>query len=526
MRAIYIGIFLMVLLATPSLAVDDFYGPQGGTAGVSGTDAGLRYPKVLGNSAWEELYVERLDLTGLMQRLYTVLTSPEHLGRYPQVAQVAELLKASGLFNLATVETKYAVTGDRMHCFVRKTFDGLDPQSFQAKLLALPNAKLRSAKYIAPEDCLMYCAVNNLPQMMMLQMEYMTQMAKAGGENGASGVMFGDSGAQGMEQALGMIKALKLDETLFKALSGEAGMVIYSLPDFDALQNGNLQPSDLDLALFLGINDKQMLTQLIQQFGGQAKLEQAEGPAGWQCYTIAAAPGVGLMFNDELFVVSPNLPRTQEHMQAARGKALRVGECQALVDINLAALHQKVIAPLAKLAAAELAKGVELPEKSMAYLVALPAEGDLGHLRIVARQGDNACESEVTLNKAVVQYAVYYLGLAACAAGQVEMKKHEGEKEEVGQGAVSEKARSILGTVVAAECAYYARFGTYGTAAQLGGASASSTVFIDPGTFDPATLGDGITVTISDVTASTFTATATSASPAFTYTANQTGRIT
>jgi hypothetical protein len=418
MRAIYIGMFLMVLLATPALAVDDFYGPQSSRAGAAGSDSGLRYPKVLGNSGWEEVYVGRFDLSTVMDRLYGTLTNPQELGRFKEVAQVAQVLKATGVFNLAVVDVNYAATGDRLHFRVRQSYADLDPASFQAKMLALPNAKLRSAKYIAPEDCMLYCAVNNLPQILMLEMEYMSQMAKMGGEE--------ESGVQQMEQALGMIKALKLDETLFKALSGEFALAIYGLPDFDAMQSGNVQPSDLDLALFLGINDSEMLTQLIAQFGGQAQLTETQGPPGWKCYAIQAVSTVGLMYNDELLVVSPNLPKTQEHMKAARGKALRIGECQSLFDINLAALHGKVIAPLAKLAAAELAEGVELPEKSMADLVGLPAEESLGHLRCISRQGESFSESEVMLNKAIVQYAVYYLGLTACGAAQVEMKKHEG----------------------------------------------------------------------------------------------------
>lgn len=97
------------------------------------------------------------------------------------------------------------------------------------------------------------------------------------------------------------------------------------------------------------------------------------------------------------------------------------------------------------------------------------------------------------------------------------------------QAAVREKARNSLRSVISAEFAYYARYGSYGTAAELEGGNDDAIVFMAAENFGD--IGQGITVSITAPAADdsgdqSFTAEAESTNPAITFTGTETGVIT
>ena len=408
----------LVLCATPALAVDDFYGPGSGAS--PGAVRPLRTHHSTGKSLWEESYSQEVDVQAFMERLYTFLTSPEYMGRYPESVQAANYLKGLGYFSLAGSQCEYSIGKGEFDMYSSCSYAALDPASYCGKVLALPNAKPVSAKFIGEDDYLAYFVENNVPQMMMLEIDEMNKMQElAKGETELAKLLsqtnLGDMGD--VSQMLGMFKALKLDETMLKALSGELALVLYGVPALDKLHGNDLQPGDLDLCLMLGLNGDEFITGLISQFGANAGLTKMEVPGGWTGYNIQGQESIGLVYNKDLLVLSPNIKATLEHMAKAKGHSLRVPECQVFMDCNLTAMHNTVVAPLMDMGAKHLGD-IKLPTAAMSYLVALPAPEELGHLTMMTSYGGDSDKMELHARTAVGKYAAYYLGIGLCAAGQ------------------------------------------------------------------------------------------------------------
>jgi len=93
--------------------------------------------------------------------------------------------------------------------------------------------------------------------------------------------------------------------------------------------------------------------------------------------------------------------------------------------------------------------------------------------------------------------------------------------------AINEKARNSLRTVVSAEAAYYSANGSYGTLAQLTGATPP---YLDTRFVDDGNIGQGIIVSAVTVPADgqsfTLTCGVPGGGPYVVYTADQTGQIT
>lgn len=420
----FLVVICLLLMATPAFAVDDFYGPSKG----SSTKPSHRTRHSSSQSKWEESYAQKIDAQAFMQRLYTVLTSPEYLGQVKEVAQAAEYLHGMGLFSLAGMQTEYSISGDEMSMWSSCSYADLDPASYYGKLLALPNGKLASAKVVGEGDYLAYFAMNNVPQLMMLEVEELNKAQALGEGSGLLGELLDEADMGDVMQALGMLKALKLDETMLNALSGELALVLYGVPAFDKLESGNIQPEDLDLSLMLGLNDPGFITGLIEQFGGQGGMQPLEAPAGWTGYNTSYEPSVGMVFNDDVLVISPNIKAAIEHIARAKGNSLRVPECQSYFELNCAALQNSVLQPLLGVAAQEL-DGVQLPTAAMSYLVDLPAAEELGSVTLLSSFDGDAFYSEMHARKALGQYLAYYAGVALCAGAQVALQEHQAQLE-------------------------------------------------------------------------------------------------
>jgi hypothetical protein len=422
----------LVLCATPALAVDDFYG--GGSAGHSAARPhSARH--ATGKSLWAESYSQEVDVKAFMERLYTFLTSPEYMGQYKESVQAADYLKGLGYFSLAGSQCEYSIKGGELDMYSSCNYADLDPASYCGKILALPNAKPASAKYIGEDDYLAYIVENNVPRMMMIEAEEMNKAQElAKGDSDLAKLLsqanLGDMGDMG--QMLGMLKALKLDETMMQALTGELALVLYGVPAFDKLQGNNLQPGDLDLCLMLGLNGDDFISGLITQFGANAGLTKMEAPSGWTGYNIQGQESIGIVYNKEILVLSPNIKATLAHMAQAKGHSLRVPECQVYMDFNVTAMQNNVAAPLVDLAAKQLGD-IKLPTAAMSYLVALPAPEELGHMTMMTSYGGDADMMEFHARTAMGKYAAYYLGVGLCAAGQSGML--EKAAQELGIGA-------------------------------------------------------------------------------------------
>jgi len=171
--------------------------------------------------------------------------------------------------------------------------------------------------------------------------------------------------------------------------------------------------------LMVGIKDAEYVGGMIANYGSSVGLMGREyEDDDWSYYIMQGEESIGLMFNDELLIASPNIESTRRHVQDALANGgLEIAPCQMYFDLNVAALHDNLLEPGARLAMAEFGGDITLPVEPMSYLVSLPESDNLGHLT-VASYYDDGYTVEMEMKKAVVQYLVYYGGLALCGAAQ------------------------------------------------------------------------------------------------------------
>lgn len=429
MRFAYLIVVLGLLMAaTPALAVDDFYGPE-----TDKTDDDSRRPDLgitperyqrdgagadgvtLGDSAWEEFYISDVHVGPFMDRLYEVLTREDWLGQYPQVAGVAEFLHEAGLFSLERLYSEYEATGDHIYIMGHEGFEDLDPESYYGRFLALPDGELTTAGHVSG-DYTLYLAANNIHEMMLVYLDYMMASMEMVGEISGED-MHGDMGE--LEQVFGMIEAFQLEELVGNVVTGEVALVLYGLPPLEQLVLGDIQPDDIEMAVMIGIKDAEYVSGMIANYGSSIGLMGREyEDDDWTYYIMQGDESIGLMYNDELLIASPNIESTRKHVQDALASGgLDIEPCQMYFDLNIAALHDNLLEPGARLAMTEFGADITLPVEPMRYLVDLPESDKLGHLTFTS-YFDDGYTVELEMKKAVLQYIVYYGGLAACGAAQ------------------------------------------------------------------------------------------------------------
>jgi len=420
-------LIILAILTTPALAVDDFYGPQGGGSHHSRLGSASAHR---GHSPWEETYTQDIDMTAFLGRLYDVLTKDEYLGQYKEVQQVAGYLEDSGFFSMASSHMDYQITGDSIRCASYSGFADLDPASYYGRYLALPDTKLRSAQYVAEDDVLLYLALTNVHQKVMLEAENISASAKAtGGGDNALNDIIGQMGGGDAEQMWQLVKALKLDQIISGVITGEIALAVYGVPPVDKLMSGDIQPSDVDCALMIGINDPQYLIDMIERYGSEIGMQGSEVEGGWHSYTIPQAAGVAVLFNDEMLIATTNVDKLLGHLaRAADGGKLRVDACQFYLDINMARLQSDLGQPLFAMAQSEFGGNVEMPTAATAYLLNLPEAEALGHVRAMSYHDEDGMGWEMTMQKAVPQYLLYYVGVLGCGIAQQEMGGESGEQ--------------------------------------------------------------------------------------------------
>jgi len=418
----------VLLIAVPAVAVDDFYGPDEpltfdqsrrpdlGIGSARGTGTGMMPEK--GDSVWEEFYVSDVEIGVFLERLYEVLTNEEWLGQYPEVATVANYLKQTGLFDLQNVHTEYAITGDRMYFMLHEDFEDLSPDCYYGKVLALPDRELDTAQYVNG-DQLLYFAANNVPDMLLLYANEVMNAVNTMEQTAEGMEMEADLNLGDLAEVFGMLEAFNVEDTVKSLLTGEIAVVFYNMPPFEQLMLGDIQPADIELAIMLGVSNREGVQGMIEGFGDEVGLlarEYEDDP--WQYYVVNGEETIGLMLNDGMAILSSNIDVTRRNVLAAQENGgLELDPCQVYFDLNMVALHDQVVVPAVNMGTGYLPEGVTLPVEPMSYLVNLPESEALGHLTVTASFADGYT-GEIEMKKAVLQYLAYYLGIGLCGAAQ------------------------------------------------------------------------------------------------------------
>ncbi|MDQ3023398.1 MAG: hypothetical protein M3R04_03275 [bacterium] len=384
--------------------------------------------------SYSERYNLDIHMGGFMDRLYNVLTDPKYgCAKYPEVPEVAGLLKQLGYFELENVQCEYAVQDGEVALRWATHFDGLDPQSYFGQVFALPNKPLELATYV-PDDALLYVGMNNVPQQALLAVRELGAVAAAAqGEGSGLGEMFQDAD---LAQVLGMLEAFDVEGQVNQVLTGEVGLAMFAAPSIEKISSGDFGPQDIDAALLIGVKDAARIKQLIGMAGANAQLtsmgEMAGGWSGWYI-SMPEAAGAGIMMNDKLMFVAPNVQNAVAHLDFS-GAGQTTPDCQSYMDINLTRLHDELAGPGLSMLMGEAPVDLAHAREAANYLFALPPSDALGHVRAVTVY-DSGYECALTMNTALANYLFYYVGVGAAgmAASEMEKKDEAGAGEEGGE---------------------------------------------------------------------------------------------
>jgi hypothetical protein len=431
MRVVWTAIFLIAIVLSipawadengrrPDISLDRYHAERGDEPAEPEAEAVAEAPAamILGDSPWEEYYRSEVDLSEFFDRLYTVLTSEEHLGGIPEVAAIGEHLNTLGFFDFGKGIEEYVITGDYIRYYSQSHFPDMDPECYYGSLFSIPDRELHSAKYLSDGDYMLYLGITGLTDKLLTALE-MPTMQITDGEVESTPLleMLGQSGDEDMQMALGAIHAMKLDELVDSVLTGELALVLYRTPSIEQIFTGQIMPQDVGAALMLGLKDPDYVTEMIETYGAEIGLMGVEMPGdAWRYFRMEGEESVGMMYNDEMLIVSPDIESTVEIVGNASG--LEFPECQMYLDLDVQALHEMVIQPLAEFGTTQLGEEIALPIDSMAYLVNLPDEQALGHITLESHFGENTASMELEMKKAVLQYVVYYVGVTLCGMAQ------------------------------------------------------------------------------------------------------------
>ena len=421
MRKFAFLVIAMMLVAIPVLAQADTDGRR--------PDLGISYgdhPADRGDdrggeempSYWEEYYVQDLEIGPFMGRLHDVLTDPEMLGHFPEVATVADYLDTIGFFNLDRCHTEYEITGEDITYTASSFYSDLDPECYYGQMLALEDKELVSARYV-PGSQMLYIGINNVPETLMIELKSMKDATSFVEELTAEMGVDADMNMDDMDEVFALLDAFPVEQTVNALLTGELALVLYNLPPFEQLVLGDIEPADIEAAVMLGVRDREAVMDMVTGFGAEIGLLEREYEGDdWQYFVINGEETIGAIFNDDLAVVTSNLDVTRANMKAALAEGgMDLDPCQMYFDMNIEAVQEQLIGPAGRMAAAQLGEDVELPFEGMGYLVNLPGSDALGHLTLMTSY-DDGYTVDIEMKKAVFQYLVYYGGLAACGLAQ------------------------------------------------------------------------------------------------------------
>jgi hypothetical protein len=374
-----------------------------------------------GGSTWEEFYSLNVDWNMFMDRLCEILSSDKMASARPEVAMIAKLYKDMGVFDLGTSEVKYAATGDGFYMTSRANYDTA-PETIIGRALAIDNQPLASAGMIAPDDYILYIGATGLVDKLALELDALKEangtIKEMGGPNPFDEMAQG-MGMENFEQMMAMLEAMRVKEMAASTLTGEIGIVLYNLPPVDKLMSGDIEPSDIDAAVFVGLKDVEYAKNLITSFGGEMGLKQVDQPNdNFTYYVMDGEDSVGLVLGQGMGIITPNMPALLAHIQRP-DVGLGIEPSQLYFDLNMAKLHD-FATPLVEMGKQQMG-GVYLPEKEAAYLLNLPEPSALGHLTLLAKKDGKGTFFGLEGKKALVQYVAYYLGVFGCGAAQMDL---------------------------------------------------------------------------------------------------------
>jgi hypothetical protein len=369
--------------------------------------------------SYRESYDLEIHMGGFMDRLYNVLTSPEHLGKHAEVAGTAQLLKRLGYFELESAQCQYRVQDGNVGLRWATHFEGLDPASYFGQVFALPNKPLQLASYV-PDDALLYVGINNVPQQALLAVRELGAVAaEAQGSESGLGEMFEDAD---IAQVLGMLDAFDVESQVNEVLTGEVGLAFFAAPDAARIASGSFTPNDLNAALLVGVKDAARVKQLIGMAGANAPLapmgELAGGWTGWYVTGHAETPNAGVMLGSDMLILTPNVQTALGSLDFSR-QGQSTPACQSYIDFNLARLHDELAGPGLNALMSEMGD-LSKPQATARYLFNLPPSDQLGHITAVTVY-DSGYECALTMNTALANYLFYYVGTGLAGMADAEL---------------------------------------------------------------------------------------------------------
>ena len=389
-----------------------------------------------GGSSWEEFYSQTIDWTMFLERLYEVLTNEKMRSAHPEVAHIADIYRDLGMFSMDMTDVKYAATGDSIFMMSRATYGNIPDGSYIERAMnMIDNHELQSAQYIAPDDYVMYFGITDIVDKALLELEAMEmggQLAEdMGGENPFNEIAQ-EMGMESFDQVLAMLKAMQIEEMAKGMMSGELALVLYDMPPVEKIANGYIMPDDLDMALFIGLNDEAAVMEMINSFGADAGIKEIESDAHaeFRYFTMEGMDTIGMIIGQGMGIITPNMPALMEHLHKDN-VGMEVEPCAHFLDINMARLHDSML-PLMDMAMGEF-EGAYMPTEETAYLLNLPEPGAIGNISLLAKfEGEDGMFVGMEMKKALLQYGLYYMGVFACGAAQMEMggNVHMDEMEE------------------------------------------------------------------------------------------------
>lgn len=422
MRSLVTFIASLSLLAVPALSHADVLDEIGG--GQRGRQSHLREHKrfVASGDTVKIEYREQLNFAPFLDRLYTLLTSPDWLGgKYPECEKAVAAAKQAGCFALTSTLEDFSVDGTDVLAHCSTYYSDLDPASAHGKLLGLPNAELVSTHY-TPADCLFYFGMQHVPEYVSAAADELKQASEADPNLKDA---LGELGLGDAESMFAMASLMGLDKLAAEALSGEVALALYGLPPAGKLKEDpdSLGPQDIPLTLLIGLRDGAKLDALLGGFAGQAGLTPLEGAPGWHSFAIPQAGGAAVAYNHEMLIAATSAELLKRCCQASGGETVEAGACQYHFRFNLPAIAT-ACGPYADLLVDEIAGEVPdgqslfIPAKEAAFLLDLPA--DLSAMGNVTATGyyDQGYNVDFAMKTAAFRYGAYYLGLLGCMAAQ------------------------------------------------------------------------------------------------------------
>ncbi|MCB1217936.1 hypothetical protein KDL44_11115 [bacterium] len=396
----------------------------GGGAHAGGSHAAANMGMHRGDSAWEEFWVQDIDFRPFMSRLHTVLMEDPGLAECGARDDIMAFLEQMYLFNMGTMHSEMAITGDDISFMFSETVHELPEDSGPARMLALPDRELESFNLVDNGDFMLYLGLQHVPAKLMIQLdEVMKQQEMAEGMDGPLGEIFGGMDIEELQQSLALMKAMQIDKMVDNSLSGEIAIALFDMPELGTLmENNGMGPDEISAAVAIGIKDPAYVREMIGTYGSEVGITPRadSGANGWDVFDVPMMPGLGIVMNDSLLVATTDVDGVLGRM--GDQPVMEAGACQVHMVLNMAALNGKFVAPGMKLLATEISDDEETywPVDSMKYLWNVPEEEGLGYMTMSSRF-DGSASCEMHMKKAVFQYLMYYMSTIGAGAIQSEL---------------------------------------------------------------------------------------------------------